>query len=267
MKKKILVSTSFVALSLVAFGFINWTKCADHENTTCNPSETTKTTFRSIHKKAGADKSPFHYEVSTRFVNRITLHDLRNAKTISDLTPKGATYGMSSFTDVHINILDGDKKLSAEGSDHVLSSAQMELLKNAGYSTNFNIEAFCKHINEKTGKLEKYCFVYYITVIPEKEAEYEKGNKALIQFLKEKSQDIVKNISEDELKPGKISFVVTKSGSIEEIQLDTSSGYVSIDKKMIELMNNLPAQWIPAENESGEKVNQKLVYSFGLIGC
>ena len=39
------------------------------------------------------------------------------------------------------------------------------------------------------------------------------------------------------------------------------------DKKMIELITNLPGKWAPAENQKGEKVDQELVISFGLMGC
>jgi hypothetical protein len=36
---------------------------------------------------------------------------------------------------------------------------------------------------------------------------------------------------------------------------------------MIELISNSPGKWKPAENSVGEKVNQKLVFSFGMMGC
>jgi hypothetical protein len=36
---------------------------------------------------------------------------------------------------------------------------------------------------------------------------------------------------------------------------------------MMELIQMTPGQWQPAENELGEKVDQELVVSFGLIGC
>jgi hypothetical protein len=33
------------------------------------------------------------------------------------------------------------------------------------------------------------------------------------------------------------------------------------------LANNLPGKWQPAENAKGEKVDQVLVLSFGIVGC
>ena len=39
------------------------------------------------------------------------------------------------------------------------------------------------------------------------------------------------------------------------------------DNKMIELITKTPGLWIPAENSRGEKVDQELVLSFGMVGC
>jgi len=36
---------------------------------------------------------------------------------------------------------------------------------------------------------------------------------------------------------------------------------------MIELITKTPGEWQPAENYKGEKVDQELVVSFGLMGC
>jgi len=36
---------------------------------------------------------------------------------------------------------------------------------------------------------------------------------------------------------------------------------------MMELIKNTPGNWNPAENSKGEKVIQKLVFSFGIMGC
>ncbi|NRA13774.1 MAG: hypothetical protein HRT57_17675 [Crocinitomicaceae bacterium] len=77
----------------------------------------------------------------------------------------------------------------------------------------------------------------------------------------------VSKIKESDLKPGKAFFTVTKEGKITNIRLDSSSGHVSIDVKMIKLIKSIPDEWEPAKNSKGEKVDQELVYSFGIKGC
>ena len=51
------------------------------------------------------------------------------------------------------------------------------------------------------------------------------------------------------------------------VKLDGASGYLSINNRMIELINKAPGKWNPAENAKGEKVDQELAVSFGLRGC
>ncbi len=269
MKKNILISTAFVGISLITFGFIKWNgNCSSSDNTTCNKANEEQEVFLSINEMAErVSEADFHYDIASRFNATITLEDLRKARTISDLVPRGATDNMSSFTDVNINILTEDGNLLEKGKDDQLNKQQIKLLQKATYSTNFNVEAFCKHINDETGKLEKYCFVYYVTVIPEKEANYNKGEVALINYLKNGSKKEVSMITQEELKPGKISFVVNKNGIIEQVKLVSTSGFNNIDSKMIKLVKSIPGKWTPAENSAGEKVDQQLFYSFGLIGC
>ena len=71
----------------------------------------------------------------------------------------------------------------------------------------------------------------------------------------------------DKLQPAKLYFTVSKEGMIENVRLDRTSNFPAVDETMIELITNAPGKWIPAENSKGEKVDQELVVSFGLMGC
>jgi hypothetical protein len=73
-------------------------------------------------------------------------------------------------------------------------------------------------------------------------------------------------VQADLLKPAKLFFTVTIKGSIKNVYLDRTSGYPDVDKTMIELISKVPSAWEPAQNTKGEKVDQELVVSFGLIG-
>ncbi|MEL7004496.1 MAG: hypothetical protein AAFN93_17445 [Bacteroidota bacterium] len=64
-----------------------------------------------------------------------------------------------------------------------------------------------------------------------------------------------------------MSFTVTKNGTLENVRLTATSGYPSVDELMVELIDSLPAKRNPAENSEGEKVDQELVFFFGLMGC
>lgn len=116
---------------------------------------------------------------------------------------------------------------------------------------------------------EKFRFTLYGTDEREKQAEYEGGTEALMEFFKENSKEaeVRANVQMDELPPFKLVFTVTKNGTIENVKMDGTSGYLSIDNTMIKLITNAPGKWDPAENAKGEKVDQELVVSFGLTGC
>jgi len=58
-----------------------------------------------------------------------------------------------------------------------------------------------------------------------------------------------------------------KIGTITNVKLDRTSGYLNMDKTMVELIKNTPGKWKQAENVKGENVDQELVVSFGMVGC
>lgn len=116
-------------------------------------------------------------------------------------------------------------------------------------------------------QLEKIRSTLYLAVVPEKQAEYEGGTDALMEYLKENSKEARASMQMDELPPFELVFTVTKKGTIENAKLDGSSGYLWIDNTMIELITKAPGKWEPAENSKGEKLDQELVVLFGLRGC
>ena len=197
MKKSILIICIVLTTSsLTALGYITWNSQGAVES----PSlEKELTCNKSVVKNKKVD---LYYGVSTRFIATISKEDLRNAKSIADLVPKGATDGLDSFRDMKIVLHENKKSEVGEGIN--LNSAQINLLKEADYSMDFNIEGYCKEKNPQTGEVKDYCFVYYVSVVPEKEAEYKGGKEALIKYLKESNKDKTGVIEQDKLKPGKV---------------------------------------------------------------
>ena len=267
MKKSILIVCAVIAtFSLTAFGYMNWSnnitgREVQSHNVTNNPEFNF---LNLINKPAEPD---FFYDVDSRFIKTITKADLHNAKSINDIFSENETMGIESFRDVNIVILPREKEKFEKGNGDELNSSQLNLLKSTDYSTDICIEAFCKKMISETGKTEEQCFVYYITIVPEKEAVFKDGHQALIDYLKKNSKEEVASISKDKLEPGKVRFIITVDGRIGHVALESTSGYTSIDDKMVKLIQSLPGEWEPASNSKGEKVNQELVYSFGIIGC
>lgn len=259
MKKNILIfCAAFAILHLTAFSYIN-------------PNN--DKAVISCHKIAPPD---LVYKVESRFMSRITKKDLLNAKSIIDILPKKATQSTEAYKNTSISILHRDNRVSIIynnkaitelGNNSVLNAAQLKLLQSVDYSTNIRITSLCKKKNAITGKLEEYDLVYYMTIVPEKEATVIAGHDALINYLKKNSKAATVFITEDQLKPGKVSFTVTKKGTIAKVRIMSTSGYSFIDKTLVELINNMPQKWNAATNSKGEKVDQELIFFFGQQGC
>lgn len=265
MQKSILIScTAFFVLCFTACGYTQ-------SNTIMNPEETASTNILVFERNltAGVDELinlDLIYKVESRFMTRITKEKLHNAKSIIDILPKKATQFMETYENVRVSILGNDGEITEIGVSEILNEAQLKLLQSADYSTNFHINADCKQKTE-FGKLYDYDLVYYMTVVPEKEAEFTGGQDALIQYLKTNTQETTTVITKDKLQPGKVNFTVTKDGKITNVKLDSTSGFPSVDEKLIETIENMPKKWTPATNAKGENVDQELVFFFGLEGC
>ena len=205
----------------------------------------------------------FVYDVDSRFIANISKEDIRNAKTIIDLVPEDAGWDNFEFKEVTIKVLPDENNKYAKGNSKELNLEQINLLKTIDYSTNFVVDTYIKSEHPSAHNHHPY----YITVTPEKEASYLGGKEALINYLTVNCASTISKTERGNLKSGKAHFTISKEGTISNVNLESTSGYRSVDLKMMELIITLPGVWIPATNENGEKVEQELVFSFGTLGC
>ena len=208
------------------------------------------------------------YKVDSRFMATVTKSQLDEATSVLDLVPKVATHWWKmDFKKISVSIVDsqGNDEAQSVGYSKTLSPAQIMLLRSVDYSTDFYIKARGTEIHPATGQIEEY--VYYFSVIPEREASYEKGEKAFVQYIRDGLKEYTADITLDRLRPGQVEFTVSTDGTIKGIQLLSSSGYKTIDNTLAQLIKDMPNTWVPARDYKGERVEQKLVFFFGLEGC
>ena len=266
-KNVIIVSAVLVGLSLMAFSFINWDKPVNtHTEVACNvtPGSNVEIGWNNPKKTSPS----FMYDISTRF-SSITKSELDKVTSAADFLSKEEIERIVSYKSLQIRIIEDDKQTDkkVEGTTDLLTLDQINMLQSFDYSTNFAVRVDFQQRNGYTGKLEDNYSTPHLTMIPEKQAEYTQGKDALINYLKENSKAEVATVQEDKLRPAKIYFTVTKQGTISEVKLTGTSGYPVIDNKMMELIKNLPGEWKVAKNAKGKKVDQELVFSFGIMGC
>ena len=246
-KKSVLIICAVLGtISLTAFGFIN-------NNHTAN----TQAAF------------DLEYDVASRFIRTVTKEDLSKAKSILDIVPEDLKKSIVSYSSVSIIILDDqyNKVITETGDSPELTAAQVKLLQSVDYSTDILIRAEYKEKDRVTGELRESYSTPHLTVVPENQAVNSSGKDELITYIKENTRAFATIVKRDNLQPGKVAFTINKEGKVANASIISTSAYPAFDQKMIDLVSDMPGTWEAATNSKGEKVEQKFVFSFGLIGC
>ena len=260
MKKKILITAALLlTFSVTAIELFNYKKTT-RETSHIEPVLIKADVFDNY------KKTDFHYDIASRFF-AITKAHLSQAKTLADIVPENALAELTNFTDITITALYENNEMTEAGTSDKLNDAQISLIHGMEYSTNYVVKSKCKYKNPDTGVIEDYDFVYYLTVGPEHIATYIDGKQALIDYLESESKGEIKHLKRDKLQPGKIEFTINTNGEIEQVGLQATSGFAHVDRRMIELIQQAPGKWKPATDENDNVVSQKIIYSFGIIGC
>jgi len=244
MKKRIsLLSIVFLALSLMAFSYLN--------------------------KKNSTPDVDLLYKVESRFTTTVTQEQLANAISIVDILPVKETSSIVSYQDVSLSIVDDNAKHTHEtpGDNDLLTHAQKILLSSVENTDNIHIKADIKRDLFAFDPLRVDLLTYFISVIPAVEARYEGGEEELIAYLRKSTKEEASIIRREKLQPGKVSFIITPTGAIEDVRLTSTCGYSNVDKTLEAAITNMPAKWTPAQNAQGESVAQKFTFFFGLMGC
>lgn len=269
MKKNILILSALITtFSLMAFSFMNWgAKEVKLEPLSCN--KMARVDYDFVNYSYLQIKPDFVYKVDNRFMTTISKEKLDKATSIIDILPKEETQTKEGYKNVRVALVGKNDKATTEimGDNERLNPAQIELLQSTDCTSNIRITSNCKQKNPYTNKLENYSLVYYITIVPSKEAEFKEGHEALLKYLKENSKEKITIVKKEQLQPGRVKFTINREGLIANVKLESTSGYPSIDEVFVGLIKNMPQKWNPAQNAQGEKVDQELVFFFGIEGC
>lgn len=268
MKKSILFfGIALIILGVSAYSFVDWDDKEIAKLETSEISEVNSNTGTSSEKKKNIFDG-FIYDIGPRFAP-INKEIVKNATSIDAFYDEILLKEIETLKSVTVILVidDEQSEIRKIGYSSEFNEAQLEFLKSIDYDTNFIVRSEYLKKNVETGELEDSYSSPHLTVVPAKKATYFMGIETLKNYFKENCKEELVNVDPEKLLPAKIFFTVNKNGTIENAHQDRPSGYPEVDKKMIELINNLPGSWEPAENSKGEIVEQELVVSFGLMGC
>ncbi|MGB6035264.1 MAG: hypothetical protein WBG42_03275, partial [Cryomorphaceae bacterium] len=190
-------------------------------------------------------------------------------RSVSDFIDQNEMDQMDGVRSTTLIILENDRQtdLRSSGKSQNLTPEQLEMIHSIDYSSNFLLRTVFNTKDAQAESRGENIYYPHMTVVPEQQAAYSGGKNLLLDYLREKNEKTTSTVDAKKLQSAKLYFTVTKEGIVSKIRLDKSCGYPKIDQDMMELVVNLPGQWIPAEDEKGEKVDQVLVISFGVVGC
>ena len=267
MKKSILVAgTVVIALSLMAFSYLNRTKAVvEPAETLADPAPLFEYDLAKI--VGPVKNADLVYKVGSRYIHTISKANLHSAKSITDIFPKKDFEAKGYYRKATISIFKNGVKTTEVGEDASLTEAQIKLLQSTDYAQNIQVSALYQY-EQTEGRNRSYDVVmYFVSITPEREAEYAEGYDALIHYLRENSKKETAVIQNGHLKPGQFNFTVTKDGTIEQVQLKSTSGYETVDDALIDLIKEMPGKWKPAIDANGNEIDQELTFFFGLDGC
>lgn len=210
----------------------------------------------------------WNLKFGSRFDATISREDLHKARSILDIIPEEASEGIISVESAVVTVLPDESGETVKFSkSEQLTAEQIRLMQTTNYSDGITMRADYSYNHPETGKLVRDYLVYYMTVVPEKQAVYSPGREEFLHYLMSDFQQFSKSIEQEKLQSGRVMFTVTADGRMDQVHLDSSCGYPQVDERIMNAVKNLPGTWIPASNSYGENVEQQFVFFFGNQGC
>lgn len=191
----------------------------------------------------------------------ISKAKLDNALTLEDLNRYYETSWVKEYISVEILATHNGEMKKALGQSDVITDEQKELMTTADVNTEIHVNV--QYLPDNTlddNEIKKNNFSFL--VYPENEATYAEGKEQLMLYLKEKAIDRIPTGTFVNYEMAAIKFTVDEEGEIENVHVFESSKDESVDKVLIQSIENMPC-WKPAEFANGVKIKQDFALIVG----
>jgi TonB family protein len=249
--KKMILGLIVLAIGLTTYGFVNQS-------------------FTTVGSACSAEQisaEKMRYFVQSRPEKSASPTTLKNAKSIADVIAYYLGSWVVSYDSVVVVTTSNGRQQKAIGKSENLTEEQKEILATADMFSN--VFFFIKHKskNSVTSELENGEMLVKLMVRPETEAVFNGGMDGLIDYLKENSEEQVKQLAVKQGFVAVVNFTINEEGNADEIDVAESSEYKGIDEVLKQLLKNMPS-WTPAQDAIGNKVPHKfeIIFGFGTEG-
>lgn len=207
-----------------------------------------------------------NYDVRAMYNYSVKKTKLCKAKQLSDIISSYPKNWISAYSSVEVIAMKNGKEVKAKGTGEVLTSEQKRILSESELATDVIILVAYKQKDEMTQVVENKKMHVVMTVVPEIEAEYIGGHKAMMGYLKENSKNKIPQSISPQQNGASVRFSISEDGGVINVRILQSWGDPKIDAILLDLINKMP-KWKPAEELNGKKVKQDFEFSVGRGGC
>ncbi len=268
MKRKITyISIILVSIGFAAYGFMDRAPEPKQSASCCvNYADIALFNPNFLDDDTVEVNRPSYYSVQSRYMNQVTQTALRGANWIDDLIPDYPSNWITHYISVNISSVRNGEEIIAMSTSNELSKEQKDLINSLNPNADIAVQIRYKAINAATGHIEPLEMNVWMTLVPEKQAEFVGGYDALLSYLENKGMALIGKDVLNRLRPSSVIFVINEAGKVEEATMSTTTGSALIDKTLIGLVNNMP-KWKPAEDVNGKTVSQEFQLAVGMPGC
>jgi len=228
-------------------------------------------------KETEAVNQNFFYEVRSKYVKPVTKDDITKATLLRDFIKGYPVNWITDYVSVNITLTGNGNITTSAGLNEMLTDEQKEILSGIQIGNEITIDVAYTYLHPVKGIKENGNIHTTLTVAPHKHAVFmgaqqqfkaaeSNEDNSLKSYLWENGINKVKENIPSLFQKGSVTFTVNESGKICNVKTAVSSGSDSMDKILIDSINNMP-DWLPAENANGEKVKHDFELVVGLSGC
>lgn len=207
------------------------------------------------------------YEVHGLYTRTIIKSKLKSARSLRDIIENFPKDWINGYNSVEIKSTCNGLSKTSSGLNELLNKEQQAILSAADMGTDVIIDVSYKQKDIVTNKIENKKMHVVMTVIAEKEAQFEGGYKELISYLKVSCANKVPQVTNGQVKGTKIRFTINEKGETTSAKIIQEWGEPKIDEALMDAIKKMPL-WKAAEGENGVKMKQEFELSVGSAnGC
>lgn len=204
------------------------------------------------------------YYIKPNYEKSVKMSQLKDAVKLSDFIENYPTSWISKYNSIELKINNNIYK----GKSEILTSAQLNALKSVIIGDELLLDVVYENLNNITKKPENGHIKLTMSVIPEKEAYFnkEKNNIEIKEYIKTNCIEKIDSKILKEIKDAEVLFTIDENGNASNVKIKKSSGNTSSDEIIFKFVGSIK-KWAPAIDNNKNAVKQEFLFCIKQSGC